>query len=223
MAHNSLMSSPQQAVSDKPTQAERIALSDARMLDAAVELICDKGTTRTTLKEVGELAGYSRGLASQRFGSKDKLFTFIVRSIGELWLQELRRAVLDKIGIEAIEKALDAHYAFILRDAPAIRAFYILWFKSIGPDEELKKVVANIHDRRRKDVEKWLRKAIFAGQISKETNCESAAQNFCAAIIGVVYQWLANPTDTQQIKALHETLKLQTILSLRQDSVGSMT
>jgi AcrR family transcriptional regulator len=193
------------------------------MVDAAVGLICSKGATKTTLKEVGEIAGYSRGLASQRFGSKDKLFTFIVRSVGELWLEDLRRAVLDNIGIEAIEKALDAHYAFIVRDAPAIRAFYILWFKSIGPDEELKKVVANIHDRRRKDVEKWLRKAIFAGEISKEVDCKSAAQNFCAAIIGVVYQWLANPADKEQIKALHETLKLQTILSLRRNSVGSMT
>jgi AcrR family transcriptional regulator len=192
------------------------------MVDAAVGLICSKGATKTTLKEVGEIAGYSRGLASQRFGSKDKLFTFIVRSVGELWLEDLRRAVLDDVGIEAIEKALDAHFAFIVRDAPAIRAFYILWFKSIGPDEELKKVVANIHDRRRKDVEKWLRKAIFTGELSKGVDCKSAAQNFCAAIIGVVYQWLANPADKEQIKALHETLKLQTILSLRRNSVGSM-
>ena len=217
------MSVSQSQFHDKPSHAERTALSDARMVDAAVGLICSKGATKTTLKEVGEIAGYSRGLASQRFGSKDKLFTFIVRSVGELWLEDLRRAVLDDVGIEAIEKALDAHFAFIVRDAPAIRAFYILWFKSIGPDEELKKVVANIHDRRRKDVEKWLRKAIFTGELSKGVDCKSAAQNFCAAIIGVVYQWLANPADKEQIEALHETLKLQTILSLRRNSVGSTT
>ncbi len=63
-----------------------------------MELICAKGTTRTTLKEVGVVAGYSRGLASHRFGTKDQLFTFIVRSVGELWLKELRLAVKDESG-----------------------------------------------------------------------------------------------------------------------------
>ena len=51
---------------ERRTQAERTALSDARMLDAAVSLICERGTAGMTLKEVGERAGYSRGLASYR-------------------------------------------------------------------------------------------------------------------------------------------------------------
>ena len=45
------------------TQAERTALSDARMFDAAMQLIVEQGTHATTLKAVGERAGYSRGLA----------------------------------------------------------------------------------------------------------------------------------------------------------------
>ena len=39
------------------TQAERTALSDARMFDAARQLIVEQGTHATTLKEVGERAG----------------------------------------------------------------------------------------------------------------------------------------------------------------------
>ena len=35
------------------TQAERSALSDKRMFDAAVELINERGTQKTTLKEIG--------------------------------------------------------------------------------------------------------------------------------------------------------------------------
>ena len=44
-----------------------------KMLDATVDLIVTRGPSATSLKEVGLKAGYSRGLASQRFGSKDKL------------------------------------------------------------------------------------------------------------------------------------------------------
>ena len=39
------------------------------MLDAAEALILELGTQATTLKGVGERAGYSRGLAQARFGS----------------------------------------------------------------------------------------------------------------------------------------------------------
>ena len=52
------------------TQAERTALSDRRMLEAAIRLIIERGTAGTTLREIGERAGYSRGLASYRFGNK---------------------------------------------------------------------------------------------------------------------------------------------------------
>jgi len=117
---------------ERRTQAERTALSDARMLDAAVALICERGSAGTTLKDVGERAGYSRGLASYRFGNKGGLFAFLIRSIGESWLRELRRAVRDKVGLDAIEAATDAHYRFIVEAAEPIRAFYILWFDSIG-------------------------------------------------------------------------------------------
>ena len=63
------------------TQAERTEISDNRMLEAAVELIVDRGPAATSLKEVGLKAGYSRGLAGQRFGSKDKLFSFLLRQV----------------------------------------------------------------------------------------------------------------------------------------------
>ena len=66
--------------STRRTQAERTEISDNRMLEAAVELIVDRGPAATSLKEVGLKAGYSRGLAGQRFGSKDKLFALCITS-----------------------------------------------------------------------------------------------------------------------------------------------
>jgi AcrR family transcriptional regulator len=196
------------------TQAQRTALSDARMLDAAVQLICERGTAGTTLKAVGERAGYSRGLASYRFGSKSGLFAFIIRSIGESWLHELRRAVLDTVGLQAIEAATDAHYEFVVDGADRIRAFYILWFDSIGPDPELKRVVAHIHERRRHDVAEWIEKGIAARSIDPGVDVEGTAEQFCAAIIGIVYQWLVTPDALSHIHFLHESLKTQTASAL---------
>src|ERR1700749_1995856 len=106
------------------TQPERSALSDARMADAAVALICERGAADTTLKDVGVRAGYSRGLAGYRFGSKAGLWSFLVHTIGESWLGELQTAVSGTDGLATIHAAVDAHSRFLLDSSEPIRAFY---------------------------------------------------------------------------------------------------
>ena len=196
------------------TQAERTAQSDALMLDAAISLIVARGTAGTHLKDVGERAGYSRGLASYRFGNKAGLFTQIIQAVGDDWLRELGRAVRDKDGLDAILAATDAHYDFVQQAADRIRAFYILWFDSIGPDAALKSVIANVHERRRRDVERWITSGIEAGSVRADADARTIAEQFCASIIGIVYQWLVSPDARGHIHDLHEGLKRQMIGAL---------
>ncbi len=203
------------------TQAERTALSDARMLDAAVTLIVERGTGGTTLKDVGELAGYSRGLASARFGNKGTLFAFIVKAVGEEWLEALRAAVTGKVGLAAICAATDAHYRHVRAGTARIRAFYCLWFDSIGPDAELKQVIANVHERRQRDVEAWIRQGIEAGAVRADVDVTAVARQFCAAIIGIVYQWLVTPDAHRLIEDLHTGLKQQMTRALARDTTGA--
>lgn len=199
------------------TQAERSALSDTRMLDAAVALIVKRGTSGVTLKEIGELAGYSRAMAGWRFGTKASLFVFVVRAVGEEWLRALGEAVKDKQGLAAIHAATDAHYRFILAGADRIQAFYLLWFDSTGPDPELRSVIANIHERRQRDVEAWIRAGISAGLVREEVGVSSVAAHFCATIIGIVYHWLINPGAAGPLKDLHEGLKQQMTRALARE------
>ncbi|MBI2969519.1 MAG: TetR family transcriptional regulator [Gammaproteobacteria bacterium] len=188
------------------TQAQRTAMSDGRMLEAAVRLIVERGTDRTTLKEVGEHAGYSRGLAGYRFGSKPGLFTFVVKSIGEEWLQELKHVTEGKAGLDAITAATEAHFRFC-RDAPDhVRAFYILWFESIGPDSGVRETVAAIHRRRQRDVTAWIESGKSAGTVRAEVDAAAVAAQFCASIIGIVYQWLLRPDALDEIERMYGDL-----------------
>ena len=202
------MSSSIAAIPDtRLTQAERTALSDARMLEVAISLIVERGTEKTTLKEVGELAGYSRGLAGYRFGSKQGLFSFVVHAISEEWLQELKKVTEGKVGIDAIRSATDAHYHFC-REAPDhVRAFYILWFESISPGAEAKDVIAGVHRRRQRDVKEWINRAVERGELTGPVDADAVAAQFCSALVGIVYQWLVQPEDMDAIRQLHEGLK----------------
>ena len=62
----------------RQTQVERRAESEQRLLTAAAELIATEGFAAASLERVGAAAGYSRGLASQKFGSKDGLVTAVI-------------------------------------------------------------------------------------------------------------------------------------------------
>jgi AcrR family transcriptional regulator len=191
------------------TQIERSARSDARMADAAVKLICERGAGATTLKDVGLDAGYSRGLASYRFGSKAGLWSFLIRTIGEEWLAELQQAVASTSGLATIHAAVDAHCRFLLESPERIRAFYILWFESVGPDPALRDVIAGAHQRRQRDVEEWVRGGIQAGTVRPDVDVATIAEQFCAAIIGIVYTWLVSPIAPAQVRHLHDGLKHQ--------------
>ena len=175
------------------TQAERTALSDRRMFEAAVRLIIDRGTARTTLKDVGELAGYSRGLVNQRFGSKDGFMLELVALFNAIWDRQLRSFVSDKTGVSAIIAADRALRDFLQREPDHMRAMYLVWYDSLGYDSEIRRKLAGNHDRYRKDVARWVREGIRDGEIARSVNPAQFSIQYCAIVFGIIYQWLVNP------------------------------
>ena len=188
------------------------------MLEAAIKLIVERGVPNTTLKDVGELAGFSRGLAGYRFGNRAGLFEFVVRSVGEEWLNELKVVTTDKVGIDAIEAAVNAHRRFCEEAPDHVFAFYALWFESVGPLSELRRVISSIHARRIEDVAHWLREGIDAGQIDRSVDVDAVAGQFSASSVGIVYQWMTDPDDIETVGKLYEDLKTTMKLWLGIDS-----
>jgi len=193
-------------LSQKLTQTERTEISDQRMFDATIKLIIERGPAATSLKDVGVLAGYSRGLASNRFGSKDRLFGFVLRRLGDLWLTQLKSATNTDVGQLAVERALDQHYQFCVEAPDYVRTFYTLWFESINAGSELGEIIKGIHQRRFQDVMNWILNDVDISD-SVKREADSIAAQFSASVIGIVYYWLANPDKLDETKRLHDGLK----------------
>ncbi len=193
------------------TQAERTALSDARMFDAAMQLIVEQGTHATTLKAVGERAGYSRGLASSRFGSKDALFGQLVLHFNTSWTQELANKVGTRGGVEACLAALCAVEDFLSSHSKYMQAMYILWFESISTHNDVRDHLAAYHEIYRSDVAHWVEEGIASGEIDPAVDAECYAFGFCSFIFGTIYQWLVAPNNVdlpKQFEAFRQlTLK----------------
>jgi AcrR family transcriptional regulator len=177
----------------RPTQAERTALAEKKMVNATIELINTAGLAGTTLIAIGERAGYSRGLASHHFGSKSGLFRKVLKQITSDWTEELQRYLQDKDGLSAILAALDAHRDHMFHFPEHARAMYILWTGSFDSASEFKPNVIEFHRLQREAAAAWVIAGQKTGEIKPAVNPGGFGEQFYASLLGLNYQWLVNP------------------------------
>jgi len=187
------------------------------MLDAAIELILELGLEKTTLQSIGERAGYSRGLATYRFGSKAGLLDEVCKSISRRWLDFLNDRVGEQIGIDAMCTALDSFFEFISQYPSDAQVLQILYGGAASPTSEFRQTSANIHQSQMDDVETWVTAGVTAGSIRDDVDPKSVAVQYIAYISGMTYLWLINPSSVDFRKAnddmkTHLRLSLQTSL-----------
>jgi AcrR family transcriptional regulator len=182
---------------------ERSQLSTRRLLDAAGELIVEGGYEAMTLAAVGERAGYSRGLVTARFGSKDQLLKALVDRITGVWSH---RNVLPRTegrsGREAIVILVDAIATQAQRDPGAIRVLYALMFEALGPVPELRTTFVEIHTAMRADLARLVRRGVRDGSILKGTPPAGEAALIVSSLRGIAYQWLLDGEGFDPVPAL---------------------
>jgi len=199
---------------DKPgprrrmTQAERTALSDSRMYAAAIKLICETGTHNTTLKDIGERAGYSRGLASNRFGSKDTLFANLIHNFNTRWAAQLERHLAGHSGLASIFAALTSVEDFLIEESDYMRAMYILWYESIGSHSEVRARLIEHHRAYRRDVAEWVRRGQEERSIADHIDPHQYAVQYCSFVFGTIYQWLVAPDSIDVRQAFADYRKI---------------
>src|SRR5260221_13456456 len=108
------------------TQAERRDESERGVLQAAIAVVADEGVGAVTFDALGRKGGFSRGLATQRFGSKQGLIEAVIKHLHER--QEATRGdkrIDDLPGLEAVLTFVD-HYLRDLAVNEEGRAYFML-------------------------------------------------------------------------------------------------
>jgi AcrR family transcriptional regulator len=178
----------------RPTQAERRALSEQRLLEAAIQLIAEQGCSRTTLAQIGEQAGYSRGLVTERFGSKQGLVEILARKIQERFAFEaLGPALEGRSGLRAVLIGADTYLDALERGSETVRAYYVLMAESLGLVPEVRPIFARANREFRAVVEGWIRDGIEAGEIRDDVQAAAHAASVVGTLRGIALQWLVDP------------------------------
>src|ERR1044072_7267529 len=110
------------------TQKQRRDQAEAALLNADAERVVDQGVPSLTLVRVSERAGYSRGLVSDHFGSKQAV------------LERLAHATqggcvpgLDGLppGVDRVLRLIDGYVGALGQAGVAHRAFLLLWAEAV--------------------------------------------------------------------------------------------
>lgn len=178
-------------MTDRParrTQEQRRAETERRVLDAAMALIARSGSRAVTLAEVGEAAGYSRGIVYHHFGSRERLLEAVVDEA-----QRFDVPAYQGDGLDHLVQIIEAYLRNVVRRTPSARAFLQLWGEAIAADP----VLAPLFARRDADFRQLLanvvRQGVADGSIRPDANPAAAAVLIVALVRGTGLQLIAQP------------------------------
>lgn len=172
------------------TQAERRALAERRILDAALELVARRGSVRMTLAEVGEAAGYSRGLPAHRFGNKAGLLKMVVMNIGARF--EERRLSLPprRPGLDALRGVVSTYFERDDLRWIETRALLVMMTEGFMEDSDLNPHIGDYIRSSISRLEQHVRDGIALGEIRSDVDPSTAAALLIGALRGVLHQHL---------------------------------
>lgn len=188
------------------SQTERREESRRRMLDAAFELLSERQGIGFTLSDVGERAGYSRGLPTQAFGSKAGL-------LGALTVHLLQMSVNETSPLEERGEGLEAVLTTVrqLLEGSALQyrvtmAVQVLFAEAFVRDSPIRLEMTSLNRIATGYLSKNLRIGQAKGEVRAGLDCRAQAMITMAMVRGVMLQWLLDPERIDREVLCRETM-----------------
>ncbi|MDV3131273.1 TetR/AcrR family transcriptional regulator [Mycobacterium sp. 29Ha] len=169
------------------TQPERVEISSRRLVEAAAELIVEKGWEATTAAEIGRRAGYSRAMVHARYGSKDAILdAFFLHD----YVKQLSPdADPNATGLQEAVGHFDRVRRLFSEDQAFLRAMFVATFEGVKSTSPLRERVQRWLQRGVDKVEAGLRRGVDDGSVRDDVDIDRATSDLSAAIFGAAYLW----------------------------------
>ncbi|WP_344421187.1 TetR/AcrR family transcriptional regulator [Amycolatopsis minnesotensis] len=174
---------------ERRTQEQRRTATRAALLDAAAELVVESGVRAVTLARVGERAGYSRGIVTHHFGSKQALLDALAKTsqggfvpgVGEL-----------PPGLDRLLVLIEGYVRELGRDGVSGRAFLLLWAEA-ATAAELSASFRERDEAFRADLREDVAAGIADGTVRADADPRDVAVSVLGQLRGIGLQRLLDP------------------------------
>jgi AcrR family transcriptional regulator len=173
------------------------------LIQAAGQLIAEQGYAGVTLATVGKRAGYSRGLATARFGSKAGLLDALVDHIVTRWnFTRVAPRTEGKSGLAGLVIMLESIRDAYVKSPESLSVLYALIFEGLGPAIELRERLATLHANERRNLAGVISRGIKDGSIDPRLDPDLEAQLILATLRGIGYEWRLDPESFDPVSCL---------------------
>lgn len=191
------------------TQAERRERSEQELLEATMRVVSEQGVSAATFDAIGKEAGYSRGLVTQRFGSKDGLIRALIAHLHAWQRQALDRdQVAEKDGLGALCAFVDLHCR-TLEGQDEGTAYYMMLSAAVADRLDTREAFAESHEVERVLIRSIIERGQADGSVRADADADATALMTGCALMGLRMQCLIDPdTDVVPIRdALVQSLR----------------
>jgi AcrR family transcriptional regulator len=177
---------------ERRSQAERRDEAEQRLLEAAIALVAERGVERVTLADVGEAAGYSRGLPAHYFGSKAGLIVSLAQRLVANFGHALTRVEHHPLGLERLVGTVRFYLGSARRDPVSTRALFVLLGDGLS-NRLVQDELAELNARSVRAFEANLLAAVENGEVRRDIDARAQAFVILSMLRGAVSQWLLSP------------------------------
>lgn len=174
------------------TQAERRDAAERAIVDAAIDIVAERGLDELTLAEAGEAAGYSRGLAAHYFGSKDELVAGIAECVIARYTTTLKASGALRTGLAGIVASIEHYFEGAASNPQSMRALHSVLGAAVTKPS-LGSTIAKLNHDGAQSIAHQIKKGIGAGEIRASVDASTQSVLILAELRGVVAQWLIEP------------------------------
>jgi len=172
------------------TQPERVEASTRRLLQAAAELIVEKGWDAITAAEIGRRAGYSRAMVHARYGSKDAILEAFLHE----YVKRLNPDPDPKTsGMQQVLAHFDRIEEIYTEDHELLLAMFVATFEAVKTTSPLRQRVRHQLTSGAAKVEKGLRKGIRDGSVRSGIDIARTVSDISTSVFGIAFWWTALP------------------------------
>lgn len=190
-------------------QQVRTERSTRLLLKAAAEILVEEGINALTLANVGERAGYSRGLVTTRFGSKDNMLHALVHRMTSTWAAaHVEPRMRDRLGLDALLEMLREMRDQIARKPGDVLALQALLFDALNPASAARGPILEYNAELHAMMVKTIVTGKKDGTIRAELDERREASRVLEGIRGIGFHWLLMPGDYDAAESLTHLIEL---------------
>jgi len=181
------------SVKVRRSQGERRDEAEQRLVGATLDVINESGVSAATFETIGQRAGYSRGLATQHFGSKQGLIDAVVDFLHQQQDAAMASAhVDDRDGLDALLAYINRYCTMLKRSAEA-KAYFMLLSASVADLQETREVFAQSHVRVKARLAKLIERGQKENLIRRDLDPDATALMIGSLLLGLSMQSLIDP------------------------------